>query len=124
MKAARIIFRVAGTYGVLVMFPLYFMEARLGSDYPPAITHPEYYYSFVGVTLVWQILFFLVANDPVRYRPVMLMCILEKLSLVPTFLILSPAGRFPQFWLPLMAIDHSLGALFYIAYRKTPRNSS
>jgi hypothetical protein len=72
MKVARWIFGIAGVYGVLVIAPLYFMEARIGRDTPPAITHPEYFYGFVGVTLVYQIIFLLIAREPVRYRPLML----------------------------------------------------
>jgi len=120
MNFARTVFRIAGAYGVLVIFPLYFMEARMGVEYPPAITHAEYYYAFAGVTLVWQFLFFLVARDPVRFRPVMIFCILEKLTLLPIVLLLAPAGRFPPQWLPATGIDLLLGALFYLAYRKTP----
>jgi len=41
----------AGIYGIAVIAPQYFMEAQVGRDYPPAITHPEYFYGFVGVGL-------------------------------------------------------------------------
>jgi hypothetical protein len=124
MTFARIVFRIAGAYGVLVIFPLYFMEAKLGTDYPPPIAHAEYYYSFIGVTLVWQLLFFLVAKDPVRYRTLMLFCLLEKLTLLPTAVILSPAGRFPQHWILPMVIDLAFGVLFAAAFRRTPPASS
>ena len=49
MKFARIVFLVAGIYGLLVVAPQYFLEARIGRDTPPAITHPEFFYGFVGV---------------------------------------------------------------------------
>jgi hypothetical protein len=38
-------------YGLLLMFPIYGLEARIGQRPPPPITHPEYYYGFVGTTL-------------------------------------------------------------------------
>ena len=116
MRFARRVFRIAGVYGLLVTFPLYFMEQKMDLDYPPPITHAEYYYSFAGITLVWQILFFLIASDPARYRKLMILSVLEKVTLVPTFLILFPRGRFPVLWLPLMAIDLTLGILFLISY--------
>ena len=119
MRFAKYVFRIAGCYGLLVTFPLYFMEEKLGVDYPPAVNHPEYYYAFIGVTLVWQILFFLIAGDPSRYRPMMIMCVLEKLSLVPVFLILSPQGTFPPLWVLLGVIDLTFGVLFFVAYIKT-----
>lgn len=119
MKFAKIVFLIAGIYGLLVTFPLYFMEAKVSADYPPALNHPEYYYSFVGVTVVWQILFLFISRDPLRFRPVMIFCSLEKTPLVPTFLILFPRGLFPQVWIPLMVIDLAFGILFFISYRKT-----
>lgn len=126
MKFATYVFRIAGVYGLLVTFPLYFVEERMGSDYPPIINHAEYYYAFIGVTLAWQILFLVIARDPSRYRTIMLLCFLEKMSLVPAFLILFPQGRFPMLWMPLTIIDLTFGLLFLIAYFKTknPPNDS
>src|SRR5262245_59969926 len=80
MKIARWIFGIAGIYGILVIAPLYFLEARIGRDSPPPITHPEYFYGFVGITLAWQIVFLTIAREPARYRPLMLASVLEKLA--------------------------------------------
>ena len=80
MNFAQWVFRIAGIYGILMMVPHYFMEQQIGFDFPPAITHPEYFYGFVGVTLAWQVLFLVLSTDPARYRTMMLPCILEKLS--------------------------------------------
>ncbi len=119
MKFAKYVFLIAGAYGLLVTFPLYFMEQKIGTDFPPPINHPENYYAFIGVTVVWQVLFLVIAQDPLRYRTIMLLGFLEKMSLVPTFLILFPQGRFPMLWLPLMIIDLTFGLLFVISYLKT-----
>jgi len=54
---ARRVFAAAGIYGVLVLAPQYFMEGRIGRDFPPPITHPEHFYRFIGVALAWQVLF-------------------------------------------------------------------
>jgi hypothetical protein len=116
VKFSRTVFLIAAMYGVIVTLPLYFAEQQLALQYPPGLTHPEYYYTFAGVTLVWQILFILIAYDPQRYRPVMLICMLEKASLLPTLLILGPRGAFPQLWIPLMIIDLVLGLLFLISF--------
>ena len=43
MLFAKCVFVVAGVYGLAVLLPQYFLEARTGRDCPPAITHPEYY---------------------------------------------------------------------------------
>ena len=80
MKVARWIFGIAAVYGFLVIAPLYFTEARIGHDDPPAITHPEFFYGFIGITLAWQVVFLLIARKPARYRPLMLVSVLEKLA--------------------------------------------
>jgi len=49
MKFARVVFLVAGIYGLIVLLPQYFLEAKVGLDSPPPITHPEFYYGFIGV---------------------------------------------------------------------------
>jgi hypothetical protein len=118
MKFAKYVFWSAAMYGILVTFPLYFNELKMGLDYPPPINHAEYYYSFAGVTLVWQILFVFITINPAKYRSIMIPCVLEKLSLLPTFCILFPQGRFPSLWMPLMIIDFVFAILFFIAFRK------
>src|SRR5262249_23664079 len=78
VKFARRVFSIAGWYGLVVMLPNVFLEAKIGRDFPPAITHPENYYGFICVTLAWQVLFLIIARDPVRFRPAMIAAILEK----------------------------------------------
>lgn len=110
---------MAGIYGLLVTFPLFFLEGEILADYHPAMNHPEYYYGFVGVAVVWQILFLFIARDPIRFRPLMAFCSLEKLSLVPTVLVLAPRDLFPQSWIPLPLLDLAFGVLFVNAFFKT-----
>jgi len=52
---ARRVFLFAGVIGLLTLVPQYLMEARVGRDFPPPITHPEYFYGFVGVGMVFLI---------------------------------------------------------------------
>jgi hypothetical protein len=80
MRFARIVFLVAGIYGILILSPLYFLEARIGREQPPSITHPEYFYGFVGAGLAWQVLFLVLSTNPVRYRAMILPAVLEKIS--------------------------------------------
>ena len=72
MKFARWTFGGAGVYGLLAILPLYFLEDRIAQDTPPAVTHPEFYYGFVGLGLAWQMAFLGIASDPARYRLMML----------------------------------------------------
>ncbi|HEX5138646.1 MAG TPA: hypothetical protein VFY93_16865, partial [Planctomycetota bacterium] len=78
MNFARRVFFWSGVYGVVALVPLYFLEARIGRDFPPAISRPEQYYALLGVALAWQIAFLVIARDPVRYRPLMLPAVAEK----------------------------------------------
>src|ERR1041384_4681213 len=56
------------------------MEGKISADNPPASTHAEYFYGFIGVALAWQILFLVIARDPIRCRLAMLPACLEKLA--------------------------------------------
>src|SRR5947209_2744569 len=49
MRFARWVFLLAGLYGLATVTPHYFLESRIGREYPPAVTHPAFYYGFVGV---------------------------------------------------------------------------
>lgn len=117
MKFAKIVFLVAGIYGIVVVAPLFLEEGILNATLPPAITHPEYYYGFACVTLVWQILFLVLVSDPARYRPIMLTAVLEKASGF-AFILLVLLHRSPPSML-IGAVDLVFGVLFLIAYART-----
>ncbi|MCL4859639.1 MAG: hypothetical protein KJZ93_09545 [Caldilineaceae bacterium] len=119
MKLARWIFLSAGLYGLVVTAPIYWMEEALGRDYPPAITHPEYFYGFLGVTLAWQILFLLLARDPVRYRPMMWPAMVEKGLYVAAVTVLFLQRRIPTLVLGFGLVDLLFGLLFVVAYVAT-----
>lgn len=121
-KFARIVFYAAGIYGLLVLFPLYFMETKTGQDSPPAITHPEFYYGFIGVGLAFQVLFLIIARNPPQYRAAMIPSMLEKFSfsIATTVLFLQHRLAIQMFAAGL--IDLTLGILFIIAFLKTRQN--
>jgi hypothetical protein len=119
MPFAKRVFRLAGIYGILVLAPQYFLETRIGLDNPPPITHAEYFYGFVGVALAWQVVFLLIASDPVRYRPMMLPSILEKFTFGPAVVVLYMQGRVSLSVLAAGLIDMVLGVLFVLAWRRT-----
>jgi len=121
---ARRVYTIAGIYGLIVMFPQYFLEDKIGRDYPPPITHPEYFCGFVGVVIVWQIAFLVIARDPARYRPLMPVTVLEKLAFAVPVMLLYRDGRVAGAVLPFAAIDLLLGLLFFLAYRRTSSTST
>src|ERR1700680_4713980 len=95
MRFARVVFLVAGIYGVLILTPIYFMEGRIGREAPPAITHPEYFYGFLGAGLAWQVLFLVLSRDPLRYRAMILQSALEKITYGIALIVLYGQGRLP-----------------------------
>ncbi|HJV90236.1 MAG TPA: hypothetical protein VJ623_08035 [Holophagaceae bacterium] len=116
---AKRVYFGAAIYGILALLPNYFLEARVGRDFPPAITHPEYFYGFIGVALAWQVVFLLMAKDPFRFRALMPVSILEKLSFGLPALVLFFRGRAPVAILGFGLIDLALGTLFLMAYLRT-----
>jgi hypothetical protein len=124
MKFAKFVFRVAAIWGVLIITPLYFMFALIGRNDPPPITHPGFFYGFVGGALAWQIAFFFIASDPVRYRPLMIPSLFEKFSFGVAVVILVLQARMHSSDLLFAGTDLLLGVLFVVAYLKTPPRAS
>lgn len=124
MKFAKYTFYIAGILGILVLLPQYFLEDKNNRDFPPAITHPEYYYGFVGVALAFQILFLIIAGNPVRYRGAMIAGVIEKFSFVAALIALLALGRVAPMMLAPAIMDFTFGVLFIIAYLKTPEEAN
>lgn len=119
MKMARWIFVIAGIYGLAALIPMYFQESMVARMQPPAVTHAEYYYGFIGVALAWQVLFFQVARDPLRFRPMMLPATLEKLAFGIAALVLYAQHRLAPLMLLGGCVDLLFAALFLLAYSRT-----
>src|SRR5215213_4169954 len=119
MKFAKYTFLVAGVYVLLVLIPQYFLEEKNGTNFPPAITHPEYYYGFIGVALAFQVLFLLIAGNPAKYRTMMIPSVLEKFSFVLALIVLFIQHRVATAMLIAGSIDLFWGLLFIAAYIKT-----
>src|ERR1700686_3018184 len=89
------VFLIAGVYGIVVLAPGFFGEKMLAEKMTPAITHPEFYYGFLGVALAWQMAFLVIARDPQRFRPIIPAAILEKLAYAVACAVLFMLGRAP-----------------------------
>lgn len=120
MKFAKLVFLVAGIYGLIVLLPQYFLEGKIGVDSTPPITRPEFYYGFLGVTVPWQILFLILSSDPARYRPMMIPAVLEKIGFAGAVAVLFVQQRVSSLMLVPAGVDLLLGILFVAAYVKTP----
>jgi hypothetical protein len=88
MKTVRWIFLIAGIYGVLALIPVIFAEL-----YRAPVEAPEFYYGFAFLALVFQLIFFAIARDPVGLRGLIPICILEKLAFFGPGVALYAAGR-------------------------------
>jgi hypothetical protein len=123
MRFAKIVFWIAGIWGVLVLVPLYFMFDTIGRQTPPALTHPQYYFGFLGVALAWQFAFFVIATDPVRYRLMIIPSVVEKLTFVGAVIVLYLQRRItPSETLPALP-DAILAVLFATSFTKTKSNT-
>jgi hypothetical protein len=119
MIFAKRVFSAAAIYGFIVLLPQYFLEAKTGRDFPPVITHPEYYYGFIGVAVAWQIVFLVISRDPIRYRPLMPAAVVEKAVFALPAIALYLDGRLSDQMLGAGLLDLVLGVLFVMAYRRT-----
>ena len=125
MVFAKRVFYWSGIYGILVLLPMFFLEQKLGIDFPPATNHPEQYYAFIGVALVWQFAFLLIASDVNRYRPLMVLAMLEKFLPSGAAIWLFALSRIDATTLAPFLVDVILGFLFVASYvRSSERFSS
>jgi hypothetical protein len=118
MVFSRWVFRLAGIYGLIVLLPQFLLENRIGAENPPAITHPEYFYGFIGVGVAWQVAFLVIAYDPARLRPMMLPSVLEKVSFGAAAIVLFSLDRLQGMILAAGVIDLMWAALFLVAWRR------
>jgi hypothetical protein len=121
MAFARRTFLITGIYDLVVLLPMYFLEARIGRDTPPPITHPEYFYGFIGVTIAWQLVFLVISRDPIRYRPLMPVAVVEKAAFGPAMVVLYMIGRVNLEMLGAGILDMIIGVFFIAAFVRTPK---
>jgi hypothetical protein len=119
MKFAKAVFWIAGIWGVLILTPLYFIFDMIGRNDPPPITHPAFYYGFVSIGLAFQVVFFVIAKDPVRLRPMMIPAVLEKFGYGATLVVLFLQNRLHPQDIGLGGVDVLFGILFLGAFFKT-----
>jgi len=118
-RFARVTFGVAAAYGILALIPGFFTERLAGQG--ELLANPEFYYGFYGSALVWQLLFILVARDPVGCRWLMPIAVLEKAAFFIPCLWLYAIGRLPVPGIFIGGmIDGVLMLLFAVAWRRTP----
>jgi hypothetical protein len=119
MKFARIVYGIAAAYGFVSLLPLYFLIDKVGRDAPPPVMHPEFYYGFLGVAILWQLVFVMIAKDPFRYRSLMPVTILEKFIYTVPVVLLYLNGHVHVNIMRPSLVDPIFGIFFAIAYFRT-----
>jgi len=116
MKFTRIVFCIAAIYGFILLIPMYFLMNTIGQKVPSAISHPEFYYGFVGVTLMWQCVFVLIAFDPLRFQAIIPIAVLEKVAYTVPVVILYLMDKVQPNILVTALADPIFAILFTSAY--------
>ena len=119
MRFARVVFIVAGVWGIAVLTPLYFLVDVTGRQYAPPTAYPQFFYGFMSVAMAWQIAFLIIGSDPARFRLLMIPATIEKLGYVATLIVLFSQARIPAVDAQAAVPDGLLGLLFIAAFVKT-----
>lgn len=119
MKFARIVFTLAGVWGVVVLTPLYWLFDISGRQYAAPTDYPHFFYGFISVAMVWQVAFFVIGSNPARFRPLMIPAMLEKFTYVATLLVLNAQGRVTASDMMAAVPDSVVGLLFIAAWIRT-----
>jgi hypothetical protein len=124
MTFAKRVFTWAAIYGVIVLAPIPFLEAATARTTGP-LNYPEYYYGFGLTALAFQGVFFLIGRDPIGYRALMPVGVLEKLSFgIPCWVLYAQHRLGNPYALPFATVDLALGALFAISWFRTAKAPS
>lgn len=115
-RAAGWLFRGAAIYGLIILLPLYLLERQVAAP-AASLAHPEYYYGFVGAAAAWQLVYWTIGGEPLRYRAFMPLGVIAKFGFwIPTFLLWLN-GRTPTSTFALVNVDLVLGIAFFFAWR-------
>ena len=124
MRFAKIVFIVAGVWGIAVLTPLYFLLDVTGRHYASPTAYPQFFYGFLSVAMAWQLAFLVIGSSPARFRLLMIPCIIEKLGYVVTLAVLHGQARISATDAMATVPDMVLGVLFIVAFAKTPMSDS
>lgn len=117
MKFAKWVFIIGGVFGLLAIIPLYFNEKQIA----PGLKYPEFYYGFIGINILWQVLYIYISQNLLRFRPIILFAFFVKILGVVSISYLVLIERTATWWYGIISTDLILAILFLAAYRITGR---
>jgi hypothetical protein len=123
MRFAKAVFLGAGIWGLLIATPLYFLHDTIARQHPSVTADPQFFYSFLAVTMAWQFAFLVIGSDPGRLRMLMLPGMIEKFGYVLTIVVLWVNGYAAASDALLAVPDCMLGILFGVAFVRTSRSA-
>lgn len=109
---------------ILVTLPLLAAEKQIAIQFPPPLTHVEYFYGFVLIVMAWQVAFLVIAGNPLQYRALMPVTILEKIPYAVAVAALLVQGRVARMMLVFGFVDSVWAIMFFAAYVQTGRSMS
>jgi hypothetical protein len=115
-KFASRVYFWAAVYGIPVLTLAYFQSV----PDPWHLTH----LGFVGVALVFQGVFLVIARDPRRFEPLMLLTVFEKISFGIPAVAFWARGQADGAAAVFGLVDLLLAALFATAWLRTRRTQS
>jgi hypothetical protein len=104
----------AAASGVSSHHIAHFLVDLTGRQYAAPVDYPHFFYGFLSVAMAWQLAFLVIGSNPMRFRPLMIPGIIEKLSHVTGVAVLYNLGRISM--TDAMAAGRPmLGVLFILA---------
>lgn len=119
LPVVRLVFAIAGVYDLLIgLVFLFFGPQIFDATEVPYPNHWAYLQFSALLVMVFGIMFFAVAHDPVGNRNLMLYGMLLKLSYTGLVAYYWVTTDCPLLFKPFAIIDGVMFVLFLIAYRK------
>lgn len=114
MTFARWSFALAAIYGLIACGSLFFRA--------PLSAETQWLFAFTGAAGATQFAYALIASDPRRYRMVIPIGIVSKLSFAAPMALLVARGAIPQSAAVFAAIDVALALVFAINFVRLGRS--
>jgi hypothetical protein len=119
LRLIKLTFLTAALYGTVLMISMLIHPPQMLGRAP--WQQPEIYYGFATMGLAWQVVFFLIAADPFRYRTLMLVsAIYDKFAFVIVLVVLLIKHRARPHWIPPAILESVFALAFFLAYLSTP----